>query len=73
MDPGLGLRPIREAVLASHPQRHQHVKRQRIGFIAHDRRRTGIRQFKQRLLALDLPGDVEPIARVEAKLNIIIR
>src|SRR5579862_337574 len=49
--------------------RHQDVERAAIGAVAHDRRRSRIGHRKARALALDLLGNIEQIARVEADLQ----
>ena len=53
----------------SHPHRHQHVERALGVLVLDQRRRAGIGELEHRHLALDLRGDVEQVARVEADIE----
>ena len=53
----------------SYPHRHEHVERALVGTVAHQGGRAGIGHQEARLGALDLLGDVEQVARVEADLE----
>src|SRR5207253_5039980 len=65
----LGNRGILISDLWLHPHRHQHVKRA-LGFLVLDqRRRSGVGEHEHGGLALDLGGDVEQVARVEADIE----
>src|SRR5256885_15357928 len=55
--------------LFSDPHRHQDVKRALVLGIFDEGGRTGIGKQEAHILARDLTGDVEEIARVEAYLN----
>ena len=55
--------------VGSHPHRHQHVQRAGRVLIAQERGGAGIRELQLGLLALELRGDVEEIAAVEADIE----
>ncbi len=49
--------------------RHEHVQRAFVAGVLHHGRGAGIGELEQRALALELVGDVEQVARVEADLE----
>src|SRR4029453_10883646 len=53
-----------------HPHGHQHIERALVSDVAHERRRRGIGERELGALALDLLGDIQQVARVEADFEI---